>query len=166
MKTLIISFLILVSSAMTGQSNDDYTKGIVDFSITDMIGREFTQNQLTNDKYKLLMYFNPSCSGCKTAFKKINLIADELKDLPIHFYPISLGNREETLAFFDQYAPNFMKIADITLLREKNYEFADLYEVTAYPTLFLYKPNDEFVKSYMGYRKSTNFLNHFDGNNQ
>ena len=157
---------MLVSSVMTAQSNTDYTKGIVDFSIMNMIGQEFTQEKLTDDKYKLLMYFNPSCSGCKTAFKKINLITDELEDLPIHYYPISLGNREETLAFFDEYAPDFMNKADITLLREKNYEFADLYEITSYPTLFLYKPNGDFVKSYMGYRKATDFTDHFNDSNQ
>ena len=153
---------MLVSLVLSAQTNDDYTKGIANFSILDINGQEFTQDQLTTDQYKLLMYFNPSCSSCKTAFKKINLVAEKLKDLPIHFYPISLGTKEETLTFFDQYSPKFKKYAEVTLLREKDFQFSDTYEVNAYPTLFLYKPNNDFVKSYMGHQKATDFLDQFD----
>ena len=162
MRTLFFSIVFFVSIAMNAQSNTDYTKGIVDFSILTLDGKEFTQEQLTNDEYKLLMYFNPSCSSCKAAFKKINAKADELSGLPVHYYPISLGNKEETLDFFEQYSPELKKQVDMTLLLEKDFQFSDIYEVSAYPTLFLYKPNGDFVGSYMGYEKSTDFLEHFD----
>ena len=165
MRLLILCFLVFNSLSFYGQSNDDYTKGIIDFSILNIEGETFTQDQLTTDKYKLLMYFNPSCSSCKNSFKKINLVADKVKDLPVHFYPISLGNKEETLAFFENYAPEFKNKTDITILREKDYQFSDLYEVNAYPTLFLYEPDNDFVKSYMGYQKATNFIEYFNKNN-
>jgi|GEM_PF-1811154 len=164
MRLLILCFLVFNSFSFYAQSNDDYTKGIVDFSIFNIEGETFTQDDLTTEKYKLLMYFNPSCSSCKTAFKKINLVADKLNDLPVHFYPVSLGKKEETLAFFAQYAPDFMTNADTTILLEKDYQFSDSYEVNAYPTLFLYKPNNNFAKSYMGHQKATDFLEYFKQN--
>lgn len=166
MRLLILCFLVFNSLSFYGQANDDYTKGIIDFSILNIEGETFTQDQLTTDKYKLLMYFNPSCSSCKTAFKKINLVADKVEDLPIHFYPISIGNKEETLAFLEQYSPDFKKQVNMTILLEKDYQFSDLYEVNAYPTLFLYKPNNDFVKSYMGHQKATDFIKYFNKNNQ
>ena len=166
MRLFLIGFLVFNSITFYAQSNDDYTKGIIDFSIYNLEGETFTQDELTMDKYKLFMYFNPSCSSCKTAFEKINLFTDKVKDLPVHFYPVSLGNKDETLAFFEQYAPEFKNKTDITILREKNYQFSDLYEVNAYPTLFLYKPNNDFVRSYMGYQKATDFIKYFNEKNQ
>ena len=166
MRLLILCFLFFNSLSFHGQANDDYTKGIIDFSILNIEGETFTQDQLTTDKHKLFMYFNPSCSSCKTAFKKINQVADKAKDLPVHFYPISIGNKEETLAFFEQYAPDFKKKVNMTILLEKDYQFSDLYEVHAYPTLFLYEPDNNFVKSYMGYQKATDFIKYFNKNNQ
>lgn len=162
MKTFFLSLLMATFAAVNAQSNTDYTKGVVDFSILSLDGEDFTQDQLTDDDHKLLMYFNPSCSSCKTAFKKINAKVDELHGLPVHYYPISLGNKQETLDFFEQYASAFKKQVDITLLLEKDYQFSDLYEVSAYPTLFLYKPNGDFVASYMGHQKATDFLEHFE----
>lgn len=162
MKTFFLSVLIVTFVTVNAQTETDYTRGIVDFSILTLDGEEFTQEQLTTDKYKLLMYFNPSCSSCKAAFKKINAKADELSGLPVHYYPISLGNKEETLDFFEQYSPELKKQVDMTLLLEKDFQFSDIYEVSAYPTLFLYRPNGDFVGSYMGYEKSTGFLEHFD----
>lgn len=166
MRLLILCFLVFNSLSFYGQANNDYTQGIVNFSILNIEEENFTQDDLTTEKYKLLMYFNPSCSSCKTAFKKINLAAEKLKDLPVHFYPISLGNKKETLAFFNQYSPDFKNNTDITILLEKDYQFSDLYEVNAYPTLFLYKPNNDFVKSYMGHQKATDFMEYFKKNNQ
>ena len=162
MRTLFFSIVIVISVAMNAQSDTDYTKGIADFSILTLDGEEFTQEQLTDDEYKLLMYFNPSCSSCKAAFKKINANLDQLSGLPVHYYPISLGNKKETLDFIDRYSPEFKEQVDMTLLLEKDFQFSDIYEVSAYPTLFLYKPNGDFVASYMGHTKSTNFLEHFD----
>lgn len=161
MKSIYLSFLLVLFLTSKGVAQEDYTKGLVDFSILDLNGETFTQEDLVDEHYKLFMYFNPSCNSCKAAFKKINAEVDQLKNLPVHFYPISFGNKDETLAFFDEYAPDFLKLERLTILRESNYVFSDTYEVTAYPTLYLYKPNNDFVKSYMGIEKSTKFINHF-----
>lgn len=166
MRLLLFSFLLLYSLTFNAQSNKDYTKSIVDFSILNLDGETFTQDQLTTDEYKLLMYFNPSCGSCQAAFKKINLKTEALKDLPIHFYPISIGNKKETLAFFKKYAEDFYQQVEITILRDKDFKFSDLYDVNAYPTLFLYKPNNQFVKSYMGHQKATNFIDYFNNHNK
>jgi len=162
MRLFLISFLCICGVSLYAQPNDDYTKGILDFEILNLEGESFTHDQLTTDDYKLLMYFNPSCSSCQKAFKDVNTIADKCKELPVHFYPISLGNKHETIDFLKKYAPDFKDQVEMTVLREKNYQFSDLYEVNAYPTFFLYKPDNSFVKSYMGYSKATDFLKYFD----
>lgn len=136
----------------------DYPKTLPNFEIFTQDNQVFSQDDVDNETYSYFVYFNPDCGHCQTAFKTLNLKVDSLRDIDVKLYPVSAKNERKTLAFFDNYAPKLMKLKNMQILLDDNFNFADTFFVGAYPTSYLYDKNQKLVKVFNGADEIMEFL--------
>ncbi len=155
MKYLVLICSFLISYSIVAQ---DYPKSIPDFEIFTINGESFTNNQVKKEIYTFFVYFNPECSHCRTAFKKLELKAKQIKETDVLIYAVSANTEEKTKSFFKEYSPNLVALKNIKILRDDDFKFADTFFVGGYPTSYLYDKNQNLVSVFDGAGEITDFL--------
>ncbi|RRO20891.1 peroxiredoxin family protein [Flavobacteriaceae bacterium 14752] len=155
MKKIILLIAFISTSVIFAQ---DHPKSLPDFEIFNQNNDVFNQDNVTTDTYSYFVYFDPTCSHCKTAFKTLNLHVEDLKSAEFKLYPVSAQNDRETQAFFKNYAPKLLSLENMQILLDDNYKFADAFFVNGFPTAYLYDKHQKLVKVYNGEGKIMAFL--------
>lgn len=156
MKYIVLIFSIFIAQVTIAQ---DYPKVLPEFEIFKLNGDSFNKDDLKKDTYSFFIYFNPECGHCKTAFKTLNLKAEQIKNVSVTLYPVSANTEEITTKFFEELAPQIKALQNIEILRDDNFKFADAVFVGGYPTSYLYDKNNKLVKVYNGTSETILFLN-------
>ncbi len=155
MKKITLLIALISTSIFFAQ---DYPKSIPDFEILSQSNEKFSQEDISTDTYSYFVYFNPTCSHCKTAFKTLNLHVADLKNAEFKLYPVSAKNDKKTQEFFQDYAPKLLALNNMQILLDDNYKFADAFFVGGYPTAYLYNKQQKLVKVYNGENEIMKFL--------
>lgn len=154
----ILFFLALITLSTPAILAQDHPDSLPDFKIFDLDNEVFTQDDVSSDTYVFFIYFNPTCGHCETAFKTLNLRAEDLMSSEFILYPVSAKNSEETQAFFKSHAPKLLTLENMQILIDDNYKFADAFFVRSYPNAYLYNKRQELVNVYNGEEEIMNFL--------
>lgn len=149
MKTYFFLLAILILTTSTNAQK--VLETLPTFFVKDMEGKMFTSQDMANEKNAYIVYFNPECSHCETAFKKLNENFKRLDLEDVTFYAIAANTKEKTQAFFNELAPNLLKLKNLKILLDEDFVFANAFEVGSYPTIYYYDIKTKEMQRYEGY---------------
>jgi len=135
-----------------------YPETLPDFEVYTLEDEAFTKEDLQSNTFIHFIYFSPTCGHCQDAFKFLNLKADQIQSAEVQLYLISANTTQLTNEFFDLYAPKIKELGNIHMLKDKDYKFAELFDVVAFPTSFLYRDDHSLVDVFEGASEATLFL--------
>jgi thiol-disulfide isomerase/thioredoxin len=148
MKTyFFIIALLIVSSSIKGQ---EIVETLPTFFLKDIDGKMFTNEDISNRKRSYIVYFNPECGHCETAFKKLNENVEKLDLKQVVFYAIAANTKEKTDEFFKTIAPEVLKLKNLKILLDEDFIFANAFNVGSYPTIYFYDPKSKEMQRYEG----------------
>lgn len=156
MKYCFLFFAFLTIQISFSQA---YPEQLPDFEISTLEGEIFTQEQVQKNTNVCFIYFSPTCGHCKDAFKFLNLKANQIENANVQVYPVSSNTQEETIKFFNTYAPKIHHLKNIHILKDDNFKFADIFDVGLFPTCYLYDQDRNLVKVFEGPSEILFFLN-------
>ena len=119
-------------------------KNIPAFSLLLTDGKNFTQNNIPNSKYTLIIYFSPDCGHCQHEATEMVKNIDSLK----HVYLVWAGSRSipELKAFSEKYGLNALPNA--VCGQDQQYSIPSYYQVKYTPFVAVYDSRKQFVKAY------------------
>ena len=97
-----------------------------------------------------IVYFNPECGHCETAFKKLNKNVEALDLKKVTFYAVAANTKEKTEKFFNEIAPEILKLKNLKILLDEDFIFAEAFKVGSYPTIYYYDKKGNFISRYEG----------------
>ncbi len=142
-KISVFLFIALLSVNVSGQATIDKP---VDFTVFDTDGNEHHLfDYLTEGKYVLLDFSFPNCSTCQLGIKQMNKAYEQYgcNRGDIVFIGITRGNSAQEIR---KAAQKSGILYPMVHMGKKN-KIADLYGITAFPTVLLIAPNKTFVDS-------------------
>jgi thiol-disulfide isomerase/thioredoxin len=154
-----MKYFLLILGLFVFENNhaQGYPETLPEFEVYTLEDEVFSKKDILKDTYAHFVYFSPTCGHCMDAFKVINLKASQIEDADVQLYLISANTSELTRDFFKLYAPKIQNLSNIHILKDVDYKFAELFDVAAFPTSFLYKENN-LVKVFEGASEALLFL--------
>lgn len=156
MKYIILFFSLLVAQEHIAQNKLEI---LPEFDIVTLEGESFSQNNIKKDSQSFFMYYDPSCGHCIQAFKLLNLKSDQLKEADVQIYTVSGSTSEQTQKFFEEIAPKLKNLDNLHILKDKDYAFADAFQVGMFPSGYLYDKENKLMTTYEGTSETLLFLN-------
>ena len=120
------------------------------FSILDINGETFTNEDMSSNTNSYIVYFNPECGHCETAFKTLNINAKALDLEHVTFYAVAANSKGITREFFDDIAPKLLELKNIKILLDEDFVFANAFQVGSYPTVYFYDKDGKFDSRFEG----------------
>ena len=119
-------------------------KNIPAFSLLLADGNNFTQNNIPNSKYTIIIYFSPDCGHCQHEATEMVKNIDSLK----HTYIVWAGSRSmsELKAFSEKYGLN--ACPNMVCGQDQQYSIPSYYQVKYTPFVAIYDNRKQFVKAY------------------
>jgi peroxiredoxin len=156
MKKLTIFFIAMLclgaNTQLAGQDNTPVrpdapyltNKNIPAFSLLLADGNNFTQNNIPNSKYTIIIYFSPDCGHCQHEATEMVKNIDSLK----HTYIVWAGSRSmpELKAFSEKYGLN--ACPNMVCGQDQQYSIPSYYQVKYTPFVAIYDNRKQFVKAY------------------
>ena len=148
MKKILVVVLVLFTLTIT--QAQESPKTIPSFSIIDIDGNVFTNEDMSSKTSSYIVYFNPDCGHCEQAFQKLNKEVEVLKLRKVTFYAVAANSKEKTEAFFNDIAPEVLKLKNLKILLDEDFVFADAFKVGSYPTTYFYDKKGDYVNRFEG----------------
>jgi peroxiredoxin len=149
MKSYFFLFaLLLLSSSIKAQQ---IVEDLPSFFLKDIEGNMFTNEDMADDKNAYIVYFNPECSHCETAFKILNKNYESLDLKNMTFYAVAANTKEKTQTFFKDLAPKLLKLSNLKILLDEDFVFANAFGVGSYPSIYYYDIKSKEMQHYEGY---------------
>jgi thiol-disulfide isomerase/thioredoxin len=119
-------------------------KNIPAFNLLLIDGKNFTQNNIPDFKYTLIIYFSPDCGHCQHEATEMVKNIDSLK----HVYFVWAGSRSipELKAFSEKYG--FNALPNVVCGQDQHYSIPSYYQVKYTPFVAVYDNRKQFVKAY------------------
>ena len=107
-------------------------------------GKSFTQNNIPNSKYTLIIYFSPDCGHCQHEATEMVKNIDSLR----HVFFVWAGSRSmpELKAFAETYG--FNALPNVVCGQDQQYSIPSYYQVKYTPFVAVYDNRKQFVKAY------------------
>ena len=114
------------------------------FSLLLADGKSFTQKDIPNLKYTIIIYFSPDCGHCQHEATEMVKNIDSLK----HAYIVWAGSRSipELKAFSEKYGLN--ACPNMICGQDQQYSIPSYYQVKYTPFVAVYDNRKQFVKAY------------------
>lgn len=154
-----MKYIILFFSLFFAQEQFAQLETLPEFNIVTLGGETFSQDDIKKDSNTFLIYFDPTCSHCKSAFKLLNLKSEQLKKANVQIYAVSGNTEQLTREFFKDIAPRLQNLDNLHRLIDLDYAFADAFQVGLFPSGYLYDEENNLIKTYEGVAETTLFLN-------
>ena len=144
---LVISLLAFMGYKVVNKINHkkqvaQNIKKMPAFSYVTLENKEFTQENLAQNKATLFIYFNSECDFCNHEAEMVQQNIEQLKDIQVVF--ISYEPRERIKAF----ATNFKLLHhdNIHFLSDSKITFATTFDVKSMPCLVLYDKDNNLIE--------------------
>jgi peroxiredoxin len=135
MRSFILILLLypLLTFGITAQNP---AKTIPAFTFFRLDKTPFTNNNVSNGKQSLFIFFDVTCDHCQRTIKTLNSRIGECRNISI--YLISLEDKTQINKFLDQYGKNLINKKNVTVLQDSNEQFITQFGPRKYPSVFLY----------------------------
>lgn len=112
------------------------------FAFETLQGDSFTENNLDYCVGYLLIYFNSECENCIKELRLIDKSIDKFQNTQIVF--ISTQSREDIITLIQEY--QLFSRSNVRVLFDVEYEFANLFKASSYPTIFVFDYEKKLVE--------------------
>ncbi len=119
---------------------------VPEFSFTTLEGKNFTKNDLNQDKAIVFIYFNSTCDYCQHEAKSIQQNAEKFKNTQLIF--VSYETKELIHQFSENYKLN--NYDHITFLSDIKDDFANRFDANSIPYILIYSKDQQLVKRHKG----------------
>src|SRR5699024_282335 len=115
-------------------------------------GISFTQDELSEDKNTVFIFFDPGCGFCQEEAAALSDNYDKLQDIDMYF--VSLNNPALMAEYLETYGPELEDKENVKMLYDKNQEFIHKIHVTErFPANYVYGKDGQ-LKTYWKGEKS------------
>jgi len=132
------------SLPVNSSSNSEEPQMALDFTLTDLNGKQITLSELKG-KNVFLNFFTTWCGPCKRELPEIQKIQEEYKDKDLLVYLINLNEDEQTVKDYME-KNNY----EFNILMDPNSDAGNLYRTTEIPTSLFINKEGKIVKRYSG----------------
>ncbi len=124
------------------------------FSYVTLENKEFTQENLAQNKATLFIYFNSECDFCNHEAEMVQQNIEQLKDIQVVF--ISYEPVEKIKQFATTHQLN--SYDNITFLCDSKITFANTFDVKSMPCIVLYDKNNNLIEKIKGQTKAETLI--------
>lgn len=115
-------------------------------------GISFTQDELSEDKNTVFIFFDPGCGFCQEEAAALSDNYDKLQDIDMYF--VSLNNPALMAEYLETYGPELEDKENVKMLYDKNQEFIHKIHVPErFPANYVYGKDGQ-LKTYWEGEKS------------
>ena len=115
-------------------------------------GISFTQDELSEDKNTVFIFFDPGCGFCQEEAAALSDNYDKLQDIDMYF--VSLNNPALMAEYLETYGPELENKENVKMLYDKNQEFIHKIHVPErFPANYVYGKDGQ-LKTYWEGEKS------------
>ena len=159
---LVISLLAFMGYKVVNKINHkkqvaQNIKKMPAFSYVTLENKEFTQENLAQNKATLFIYFNSECDFCNHEAEMVQQNIEQLKDIQVVF--ISYEPIERIKAFATKF--KLLHYDNIYFLSDSKITFASTFDVKSMPCLVLYDKENNLIEKIKGQVKIETVLNKF-----
>ncbi len=156
---VFISILVFLGYSITKKINykaevAERIKTIPKFLFYTLDNEVFTNENLSNNGYKLFVYFNSECDYCQSEAKQIKDNLSNFVNTQIIF--VSFEPINDIKIFAEKY--QLLENENVIFLNDKNSEFSELFDANKIPFILLYSKENQLIKKYKGAVKIENIL--------
>ena len=159
---LVISLLVFMGYKVVSKINHkkqvaENIKKMPTFSYLTLENKEFTQENLAQNKATLFIYFNSECDFCNHEAEMVQQNIEQLKDIQVVF--ISYEPIERIKAFATKF--KLLHHDNIHFLSDSKITFATTFDVKSMPCLVLYDKDNNLIEKIKGQVKMETVLEKF-----
>ena len=160
---LVISLLAFMGYKVVNKINHkkqvaQNIKKMPAFSYVTLENKEFTQENLAQNKATLFIYFNSECDFCNHEAEMVQQNIEQLKDIQVVF--ISYEPIERIKAFATKF--KLLHHDNIHFLSDSKITFATTFDVKSMPCLVLYDKDNNLIEKIKGQVKIETVLEKFN----
>ncbi|MET4082886.1 cytochrome oxidase Cu insertion factor (SCO1/SenC/PrrC family) [Pedobacter sp. UYP30] len=106
-------------------------------------GKQFTNNNLSQTKPNLFMFFDCTCEHCQ--HEAMLMTANFKKLSKVNIVMVTLDEQSAIKQFFTRYAPGLNAKTNVTVVQDKNGIFIPTFLPSIYPAFYLYTPKGKLI---------------------
>lgn len=113
------------------------------FKFFTLDGKAFTNNNLSQSKQNLLVFFDCTCDHCQKEAKLMNSEYNKLAN--VNIIMVTLDEPTAIKQFFSRYASGLNLKKNVTVVQDKNQLFIPTFLPSIFPALYLYSPKGKLI---------------------